>query len=261
MNIASFVDYMKARRGGREFPDDHHVAKYLGTPTAQLRSRIRLERELSNQEIKGFFDRSQKKALSEADSVKREFKKALKEEKKRREKDLKEAEEEREKALKEVYCSAIIPIIEFYPIDRVKSMRGNRSELFVTGANAPLRAQGLHTRLKESEGVYIFHDSRGRGLYVGKTVNQDLWTEMRNAYNRERKAQKTRRVKHPTRNQKFDLDVERWRQIREDEYVPLTDLAKYFSAYKVIPDMINCIEALLIRAFANDLLNKKMEYL
>jgi len=61
MNIASFIDYMKARRGGGEFPDDHHVAKYLGTPTARLRSRIRLERELSNQEIKGFLiDRKRK---------------------------------------------------------------------------------------------------------------------------------------------------------------------------------------------------------
>ena len=39
----------------------------------------------------------------------------------------------------------------------------------------------------------------------------------------------------------------------------LADIAAYFSAYEVAPGMIDVIETLLIRAFANDLLNKKME--
>jgi hypothetical protein len=39
----------------------------------------------------------------------------------------------------------------------------------------------------------------------------------------------------------------------------LYDLADYFSAYSVDDGMINDLEALLVRGFANDLLNVKME--
>ena len=39
----------------------------------------------------------------------------------------------------------------------------------------------------------------------------------------------------------------------------LFDLAAYFSAYEVADGMIEELEALLVRAFANDLLNVKME--
>ena len=40
----------------------------------------------------------------------------------------------------------------------------------------------------------------------------------------------------------------------------LSYLAYYFSAYKIEPtDMIPMFEALRVRAFANDLLNKRME--
>jgi hypothetical protein len=39
----------------------------------------------------------------------------------------------------------------------------------------------------------------------------------------------------------------------------LYDLAAYFSAYEVLPEMVDDLEALLIRAFPNDMLNYKME--
>jgi hypothetical protein len=51
---------------------------------------------------------------------------------------------------------------------------------------------------------------------------------------------------------------EKARQIT-DQVVRLSELASYFSAYQVADGMINEMEAVLVRSFANDLLNKKME--
>jgi hypothetical protein len=48
------------------------------------------------------------------------------------------------------------------------------------------------------------------------------------------------------------------RQIRL-RAVPLHDLAAYLSAYRVVDGLIGELESLLIRAFANDLLNVRME--
>ena len=48
------------------------------------------------------------------------------------------------------------------------------------------------------------------------------------------------------------------RQIRPIN-VRLHELAEYVSAYQVSEGMIGDIESLLIRAFPNDLLNKKIE--
>ena len=41
--------------------------------------------------------------------------------------------------------------------------------------------------------------------------------------------------------------------------MPLHDLATYFSAYEVADVMIDDLEALMVRSFANDLLNIRME--
>ena len=81
---------------------------------------------------------------------------------------------------------------------------------------------------------------------------------MKNAFNRDRGRKELFRVQHPTRNQGFVSASDQPRQIRQ-ESVALADIAAYFSAYEVAPGMINVIETLLIRAFANDLLNQKME--
>ena len=50
------------------------------------------------------------------------------------------------------------------------------------------------------------------------------------------------------------------RQIRAIN-VRLHELAHYVSAYEVVEEMTSDIESLLIRAFPNDLLNKKIENL
>ena len=106
--------------------------------------------------------------------------------------------------------------------------------------------------------AYIFYDSQGRALYVGRTEKQHLWGEMRNAFNRSREIQKIRTVNHPTRNQPFRTSEEKARQIVERQ-VKLYDLAHYFSAYEVAESMIPELEAMLVRGFANDLLNQRME--
>lgn len=86
-----------------------------------------------------------------------------------------------------------------------------------------------------------------------------LWTELNLAFNRDRDdLQKIRRVTHPRRKLQYKTSDEKSRQIMEYS-VPLHELALYFSAYEVIDGMIGVVEAMLVRSFANDLLNKRME--
>jgi hypothetical protein len=67
-------------------------------------------------------------------------------------------------------------------------------------------------------------------------------------------------VHHPTSNVKFRSASEKLRQPIPTN-MKLHELAAYFSAYSVADEMINELEALLVRAFPNDLLNKRMEKL
>lgn len=159
-------------------------------------------------------------------------------------------------------AKAIRPLVEFYPITKCSSKQGARLELFqVTsedGTNHPYR-NGLREELESHHGVYVFFDSRGQAIYAGKARAQSLWNEMTNALNRNRdQVQKIKRVRHPERRQKYRTNEEKVRQI--DEYaVPLHDLAYYFSAYDVTDTMVADVEALLVRSFANNLLNIRME--
>ena len=168
----------------------------------------------------------------------------------------------RRAGLREAHNSALRPIVEFFPIDRTESKRGRNFEILCTktgdgGCHAYL--QGLKEELNSHFGVYVFSDSRGRAIYVGKARKQSLWKEMNLAYNRERgEVQKIKRVSHPSRNQAYATSRERARQIA-DHVVPLHELAEYFSAYDVSDGMINDLEAMLVRSFANDLLNQRME--
>lgn len=155
----------------------------------------------------------------------------------------------------------IKPVVEFFEIDRTDSLHGAKQELFsvyVDEKEHPYR-QGLKSALCKSFGVYLFYDSRGRALYAGKALKQSLWKEMHSAYNRQRGGvQNINRVKHPTKRIEFRPYEEKRRQIRR-VHVPLWDLAAYFSAYAVEPNMIQSMEAFLIRAFPNDLLNLMKE--
>jgi len=82
---------------------------------------------------------------------------------------------------------------------------------------------------------------------------------MTNAFNRKRgELQTIKRVRHPKTKVTYRTSDEKARQIHDYE-VPLHELAAYFSAYEVTDGMIPEVESLLVRSFANDLLNKRME--
>lgn len=158
--------------------------------------------------------------------------------------------------------SAIQPVVEFYRIQKCKFAQQASWKLFsekLEDADAHPYRSGLKKELKSSRGVYIFFDSRGSAIYVGKSGRQNLWLEMNLAFNRDRgEVQKIKRVQHPENRVQYRTLEEKSRQIGS-HVIPLHELASYFSAYRVSDGMIDELEALLVRSFANDLLNTKME--
>jgi len=161
-------------------------------------------------------------------------------------------------AVKDSQLRTIQPIVEFYEIDACETKKGASWQVLETGSKANTYRNGLRAALEESNGVYIFYDSRGRALYAGKAKDQSLWKEMNQAFNRDRELQKISLTHHPDRNQDFLPGHEKLRQPKRTQ-LALCDLASYFSAYKIEYGMIDDLEALLVRGFANDLLNAKME--
>jgi hypothetical protein len=168
----------------------------------------------------------------------------------------------RKTAARESQYTAIRTIVEFFPVDKCRSKQDAAFELFnvgTTGKPSHPYLKGLRNELKQYHGVYIFFDSRGQAIYAGKAKKQRLWREIKGAFNRKRgDVQRIKRVKHPNRKVQYRTSNEKSRPIK-DQPVPLYELAAYFSAYDVSNDMINEVEALLVRSFANDLLNKRME--
>lgn len=156
---------------------------------------------------------------------------------------------------------AIKTLVEFFPIDAEINARGGvKTELFDTKVGGKIHKyrEGLKKELEASKGVYLFYDSRGRALYAGQ-AKISLWREMKDAFNRNRgEVQSLSRVDHPASNVEFKRAAEKRRQIVKRD-VPLWELASYFSAYSVDTSMIGDMEAFLIRAFPNDLMNKKKE--
>ncbi len=157
--------------------------------------------------------------------------------------------------------NAIRPVVEFFPIDRSNSPQEVTYEVFSPDDNGqphPYRF-GLKQELVKFHGVYVFFDSRGQAIYAGKARRQSLWKEINLAFNRDRgQVQSIRRVGHPTIKKAYRTTDEKHRPI-VDQVVPLHELATYFSAYRVADAMINDLESLLVRSFANDLLNIRME--
>lgn len=158
-------------------------------------------------------------------------------------------------------ATAIRPLVEFFPIEKCESSQGANYEVFSEEdgeKDHPYRG-GLRKELCDHHGVYIFFDSRGQAIYAGKAKRQNLWREINSTFNRERgDVQTIKRVRHPDRRQSYQTTKEKSRQITAN-VVPLHELAAYFSAYDVADSMIEDLEALLVRSFANDLLNIRME--
>jgi DNA-binding transcriptional regulator YiaG len=163
---------------------------------------------------------------------------------------------------RQTHASSIRPLVEFFPISKAPSKQNAGFELFADRdlkQNKHPYLAGLKAELESHHGVYIFFDSRGQAIYSGKARKQKLWKELNLAFNRDRDSlQNIRRVKHPSRKQKYRTTEEKSRQITEYS-VPLHELAAYFSAYDVADGMVDVVESLLVRGFANDLLNKRME--
>lgn len=162
----------------------------------------------------------------------------------------------------DTYRNAVRPLVEFFPLAKCASRHGAKYELFaVKSAKGKVHRylDGLKRELDQHHGVYVFFDSRGQAIYAGKARKTTLQAEITHAFNRDRgSVQKIRRVKHPSRNQAYRTTDEKARQIHEFE-VPLHELAAYFSAYAVADPLIDDVESLLLRSFANDVLNKRME--
>lgn len=171
-------------------------------------------------------------------------------------------EKHAKRAERHLISESITPIIEFYPLDPIETKKGKSVQIFpVTDANdnAHPYYKGLKKRLDCSFGIYVFHDSRGRAIYAGKAQKQSLWKEINNAFNRDRgEIQNIKRVKHPTNKVQYREPDEITRRIAKDA-VALSDIAAYASAYEVPYGLIGKFEALIIRTFANDLLNVRME--
>lgn len=165
-------------------------------------------------------------------------------------------------ATRSAQANAIRPLVEFFPVEKSLSKQEKRYELFGTGSDDGHKHPylvGLRDELERHHGVYVFFDSRGQAIYTGKARRQSLWREMKAAFNRDRgEVQTIKRVSHPTRRVPYRTSDEKARQIK-DRIVPLHELAAYFSAYEVADSMINEVEAMLVRSFANDLLNMRME--
>jgi hypothetical protein len=159
-----------------------------------------------------------------------------------------------------VHSNAIRPIVEFFPIDPVAVGKAEKQlAVFPITKQCGKHYAGLYSELvKAKSGLYIFYDTRGCALYAGQTKKQNIWKEMNLAFNRSRSAQVMTLVRHPERDVEFKPAHIKVRQ-PTDMALKLHDLAAYFSAYEVIPEMVDDLEALLIRAFPNDLLNFKME--
>lgn len=147
--------------------------------------------------------------------------------------------------------NGIRPIVEFLPIEP----SNRKSDLF-DPEKSPKYYKPIRDSLANSTGVYVFYDSRGRVLYVGKTESGYIWNEAKDALYRKRKeAQEIYRVSHPKKND-VTYDIKTKHIKRTD--LRLCDIATYFSAYAINKSMIHNIESLLIRVTANDNLNRQM---
>jgi hypothetical protein len=156
------------------------------------------------------------------------------------------------------------PIVEFFEFEYADAPRSDNAVLFseMWDEKTHRYLDGVKKELQRARGIYIYYDSRGRAIYAGKAEEQSLWKEMNLALNRGRgDVQSIKRVSHPTNSIPYKAPEEKSRRIVRQE-VRLWEIARYFSAYEIAPrSIIGMFEALMVRGFANDLLNKRMETL
>lgn len=131
--------------------------------------------------------------------------------------------------IQEARREVVWDILEFAPVDPVRS--GNRWQISA-GAS---RRKELRDVLAGRIGLYMFYDSAGHILYVGKT-GRDLWDEIRQRLG----ASYNRHTYFPNRSSNAQVGK----------------FTRYLSAYEVGDKYAaHNLEALLLRAIPNDQAN------
>lgn len=140
--------------------------------------------------------------------------------------------------------AVIKPIVEFYAIEK-----GTRRKNSLTFSFLSDKSEDIKNLLDTSYGIYIFFDSGGKPIYVGKAVNQTIAKRAKQSYNANlyRQIFKSKRIR-------------RTAHVRPSwTYVRVHDVADFFSAYKIKSDSIGHIEALLTRCMINTTWNRRVE--
>lgn len=218
MLATDFFTELRARHG---FTSDAQVARLLGLTSGRVSQMRNRDHELTPRQMVSYIERAQRSAEVAA------------------------------------IADAVRPLVEMYPLEPVASRGQAKWELLPT-SRVHSRFIAMREALENVRGVYVFFDSNGRAVYVGKTERQNLWKEMTSAYNRERQSHQAFFVQHPTTGKTFSPAWQTPRQPRK-RLVRLHEVAHYFSAYEVAAELIPSLEALLVRTFCNTLSNKKME--
>ena len=151
----------------------------------------------------------------------------------------------------EIFKTLIDPITEYFPIDKGKPIGSKKNHYEIQLGGQEDERPDLRDRLERSKGIYIFYDSSARAIYVGQTKSNTLWKEIQLAFNRD-----------PAQHQniyRIDHNGPKTQRGLSEKKVWFNEMARYFSAYNIHRDIIPTFEALFIRAFANSLMNKKME--
>ncbi|MDA7967635.1 MAG: hypothetical protein MPK31_01675 [Gammaproteobacteria bacterium] len=156
--------------------------------------------------------------------------------------------------------SAIRVIVEFYPIDPSLAVKKKLLDADQRSGSANKYHDDLRHELeKATNGIYVFFDSMGRAIYLGKTSDQNLWKRMSQSFKGRVEGKEVVKnlylVQHPKRNQAYKQKQQR--DIRPQSR-KMHDVACYFSAYAVHKDLVDAVESLLIHTSANDLQNTKM---
>ena len=224
MKGSELINALKNKFGVK---NNAELAKYLGVSGMHPKNLEDQKQDLGTKQIANLVDKAMTKGRTEG------------------------TQQERDKILK----NFITPITEYFPIEKVDSKHGKNYEISPPGEHKD-KWETLRKELqKANSGIYIFYDSSGRAIYVGKTAGTkiSLWARMKMSFNHDQqKSRKLYSIDHGT-------NAKRQEQKLGPKPVQLHGLAKYFSAYEVDPGMVHNIEALLIRAFADNLMNKKME--
>ena len=204
-----------------------NLAKYLGVSGMHPKNLEEQKKDLGPKQITNLVDKAMTKAQAEGARQKQE----------------------------EIHKNFIKSIVEYFPIEKVESKHGKNYEISPPESYKK-KWVTLRKDLQESKsGIYIFYDSSGRAIYVGKTAGTtiSLWARMKLSFNHDQ--QKSRKLYCIDHGPKAKTQAQKL----GPKPVQLHELAKYFSAYKIDPYMIHNTEALLIRSFADNLMNKKME--